>query len=110
MFKNYVFDLYGTLVDIRTNEWKTYLWKKMSEFYGFYQAKYTPMELKKAYIECIQEEEKQYAHADGTESRQHPAYIFLILRFYHKFRLYSLNSLGYSISHCFSICIKILQK
>lgn len=59
MFKNYVFDLYGTLVDIRTNEWKTYLWKKMSEFYGFYQAKYTPMELKKAYIECIQEEEKQ---------------------------------------------------
>ncbi len=56
MYKNYVFDLYGTLVDIRTNEWKPFLWKKMSEFYGFYQAHYTPKELKKAYDECVNQE------------------------------------------------------
>ena len=27
-YENYIFDLYGTLVDIRTNEKKTYLWQK----------------------------------------------------------------------------------
>ena len=57
MYKNYVFDLYGTLVDIRTNEYKSYLWKKMSEFYGFYEAHYTPAELKKAFHQCIIDEE-----------------------------------------------------
>ena len=28
MYQNYIFDLYGTLVDINTNEGKPYLWKK----------------------------------------------------------------------------------
>lgn len=59
MYKNYVFDLYGTLVDIRTNEEKNYLWKKMSEFYGFYEAIYTPMELKKTFHQCIKAEEQE---------------------------------------------------
>ena len=40
MYKNYLFDLYGTLVDINTNEWKSYLWKKMAELYGFEGAFY----------------------------------------------------------------------
>ena len=47
MYKNYIFDLYGTLVDINTNEEKAYLWKKMAEFYGYYGAHYKPVELKK---------------------------------------------------------------
>ena len=34
MYQNYIFDLYGTLVDIHTNEKKAYLWKKMSLFPG----------------------------------------------------------------------------
>ncbi len=72
MYKNYVFDLYGTLVDIRTNEGKGYLWKKMSEFYGFYEAIYTPMELKKTFYSCIKEEENQMYEAmkdrDGIDS------------------------------------------
>ena len=34
MYQNYIFDLYGTLVDIHTNEKKAYLWKKMSLFFG----------------------------------------------------------------------------
>ena len=59
MYKNYVFDLYGTLVDIRTNEDKSFLWKKMSEFYGFYEAHYTPSELKKAFHQCIRDEENK---------------------------------------------------
>ena len=34
MYQNYIFDLYGTLVDIHTNEKKAYLWKKLSLFPG----------------------------------------------------------------------------
>ena len=56
MLKNYVFDLYGTLVDIRTNEGKPYLWKKTAEFYGLYGAHYTPKELAKAYNQYVEEE------------------------------------------------------
>lgn len=47
MYENYVFDLYGTLVDIRTNEHKPYLWKKMSEIYSALGAGYSATELKK---------------------------------------------------------------
>ena len=49
MYQNFVFDLYGTLLDIRTNEGKYYLWKKMSEIYSAYGAVYTPMELKRTF-------------------------------------------------------------
>ena len=61
MYQNYLFDLYGTLVDINTNEYKTYLWQKMAELYVFEGADYSPMELKKAYYTLVQEE-KQNVH------------------------------------------------
>ena len=32
MYQNYIFDLYGTLVDIRTNERKPSLWKYMAQY------------------------------------------------------------------------------
>ena len=40
-YKNYIFDLYGTLVDINTDEWSAQLWKKMAILYGYYGAAYT---------------------------------------------------------------------
>ena len=46
MYQNYIFDLYGTLVDIHTNEKKAYLWKKMSLFFGMKGAAYEPKELR----------------------------------------------------------------
>lgn len=55
MYKNYVFDLYGTLVDIRTNEGKTYLWDKMAQMYGFCGAIYDRNELKKKYFKYVDE-------------------------------------------------------
>lgn len=58
MYKNYLFDLYGTLVDINTNEWKTYLWTKMAELYGFEGAEYTATELKKSYFEQVEAEKE----------------------------------------------------
>ena len=49
-YKNYIFDLYGTLVDINTNEGKPYLWKKVTELYAYHGAHYTPREFKQAYL------------------------------------------------------------
>lgn len=59
MYKNYIFDLYGTLVDINTNENKPSLWKNLASFYGFHGACYAPNELKKTYaLYCELEKEK----------------------------------------------------
>lgn len=49
MYRNFIFDLYGTLVDIHTNENKPSLWKKTALFYSFQGAHYTGSELKKRY-------------------------------------------------------------
>ena len=43
-YKNYVFDLYGTLVDIHTDEEEKQVWEKLALFYGYYGALYTPEE------------------------------------------------------------------
>ncbi len=59
MFKNYIFDLYGTLIDIRTDEENSELWRKMSVFYGYRGANYTPYELMQKYKElCTAEKAK----------------------------------------------------
>ena len=33
MYNNYIFDLYGTLIDINTDEWNDDLWKKIAILY-----------------------------------------------------------------------------
>ena len=55
MYKNYIFDLYGTLVDINTNEWKASLWKNMALLYSLSGAPYTAREIRKAYDTYLQE-------------------------------------------------------
>lgn len=70
MYDNYVFDLYGTLVDIWTEEEKASVWKKLSLFYGYHKALYTPQELHDRYHELVEagltakkaEESARYAH------------------------------------------------
>lgn len=47
-YDNYIFDLYGTLVDIHTDESDTAIWEKLAMFYGYYGALYEAKELKKA--------------------------------------------------------------
>ncbi len=56
MYKNYIFDLYGTLVDIRTDEKNPCLWEKMSEIYGANGAIYTPRALHRAFRRLEREE------------------------------------------------------
>ena len=52
-YKNYIFDLYGTLVDIHTEEEDPVVWKKLALFYGYYDANYAPEELKERYHALI---------------------------------------------------------
>lgn len=61
-YKNYIFDLYGTLVDIHTDEGKTELWEKLSLFYGYYGAVYQPEELQEAYQAMVAQEKNSYSH------------------------------------------------
>lgn len=53
MYKNYIFDLYGTLIDIKTDEVKEELWEKMSIFYSFYGANYDPDDFRAKYLRFI---------------------------------------------------------
>lgn len=55
MYTNYIFDLYGTLVDIKTNENSKFLWKKLSLFYSFNGALYDSETLKSSYLKKIKE-------------------------------------------------------
>lgn len=58
-YQNVIFDLYGTLLDIHTNESKSYLWEKMSELFRAYGAYYTPVSLRESYKDCVSQFEKQ---------------------------------------------------
>lgn len=61
MYDNYIFDLYGTLVDIRTNENKASLWKYMAGYMTLQGAPYSAAELRKRYRSLISaEHQKQY--------------------------------------------------
>ena len=46
---NLVFDLYGTLVDIHTEEDTPEIWQKLAFFYGYHGAGYAPQELRTAW-------------------------------------------------------------
>ena len=49
MYKNYIFDLYGTLVDIRTDESSVGFWRKAVSVFAMGKASFSPGELKRAY-------------------------------------------------------------
>ena len=59
MFKNYVFDLYGTLIDINTDEWDMALWEKLAILYRYKGAQYTAEEINKTYCEYVEAEKKR---------------------------------------------------
>lgn len=54
MYKNYIFDLYGTLVDIKTDEESKLLWNKLSLFYSYRKAKYNSTELQNKYNDLVE--------------------------------------------------------
>ena len=76
-YDNYVFDLYGTLVDIHTEEDFPKLWEKLALFFGYYGAVYEPEELQGRYAALVSdfehalkktlEEDRHYAHEASPE-------------------------------------------
>ncbi len=59
-YQNYLFDLYGTLVDIRTDERGRRLWERTALWYAEHGAPYTPAELRRAYLRlCAKEQARR---------------------------------------------------
>ena len=63
-YQNCIFDLYGTLVDIRTDETSPRLWEHMAKIYRDGGAIYQPAELRDAYFRLVRQLE------DGTALRK----------------------------------------
>ena len=55
-YKNYIFDLYGTLVDIHTDESRPEFWQKIANWYRAYGIGWTGEEIRKAYLSMVREE------------------------------------------------------
>ncbi|MDW7659890.1 MAG: HAD family hydrolase [Bacillota bacterium] len=53
MYKAIIFDLYGTLLDIHTDESQEFVWKKMALFYKMRGADFSVDELRTAYFEQV---------------------------------------------------------
>lgn len=52
-YKAIIFDLYGTLLDIHTDEEDPKLWERLAHFYNMHGAYYTPQSLKMAYAQHV---------------------------------------------------------
>ena len=71
MYSNYIFDLYGTLADIRTNENKTSLWKNMAAYMTLQGAPYSASELRKRYrglIDALRLEQSEKTKTQSFEA------------------------------------------
>ena len=66
-FKNYIFDLYATLIRIRTNQDMPRLWRRTADIMAFYGPVYTPAEMKKKYRELIRRHEESISSFSGTK-------------------------------------------
>lgn len=58
-YKNYIFDLYGTLIDIHTDEEDENLWEALADDYCKQNAFYTADEIRKGYMNFVKEELKK---------------------------------------------------
>ena len=79
MYKNYIFDLYGTLIDINTNEWSAQLWKKMAVLYAYHGAVYTYKELQSEYGRLVDREK-------AAVRRRHPEFTVIDIKIEKVFR------------------------
>ena len=70
---NCVFDLYGTLVDIHTDESAPCLWENLLEHYRTQGAVYsTPQELKERYFAIVREWEQGSVRLRNDSHESHP--------------------------------------
>lgn len=63
MKKTIFFDLYGTLIDIKTDEYDLWVYSTLSQYLSYHSVKIAPDELKDAYFEGIQRHFEQSTEA-----------------------------------------------
>lgn len=110
MYKNYIFDFYGTLVDIHTDEEKPALWKQMADLYRVYGADFTPEELKEGFHEQCENAENALRRETGYQYAEIDlARIFEVLLrnapAYHKaeHQIMDMQEWTYAVSNTFRI-------
>lgn len=67
MTNNYIFDFYGTLVDIHTDELKQLLWQKLVDIYQSFGVSYSLDEIKDSYSLLCQKEIKRMESLTGYD-------------------------------------------
>lgn len=55
MIRAVFFDLYGTLIDIRTDEYDSWVYETLSRYLGYHAVNIAPEEIKRAFFEGIQQ-------------------------------------------------------
>lgn len=92
MYKNYIFDLYGTLIDINTDEEDIKVWEKLALLYAYNGAIYSPKDLQKTYIDLVHKEQK-------LQKERHPEFKFIDIDITKVFKkLFSLKNICYTDS------------
>lgn len=82
MYQNYIFDLYGTLIDIRTDESSDEFWSDVAKIYRENGADYCSQEIKQLYYRLVQCEKL-------ITKLTHPLYRHIDIKLEHVFsRLY----------------------
>ncbi len=71
-YRNCIFDLYGTLVDIHTDETSDALWENTAAIYKSHGAVYTPYELREAYWRLVSQAENGMASGQQDSHEAHP--------------------------------------
>lgn len=71
-YQNCIFDLYGTLVDIHTDETLPRLWEELSAWYREHGADYAPGELRDAYFRTVRQMEGGAAPLRDDAHEAHP--------------------------------------
>ncbi|MBR3154146.1 MAG: HAD family hydrolase [Lachnospiraceae bacterium] len=66
-YKNYIFDLYATLIDIHTDQNPIDFWRRIAAIMDAYGAVYEPVELRTRYRQLIHEHEVSLANEIDTE-------------------------------------------
>ncbi len=65
-YKNYIFDFYGTLVDILTDEKNPVLWDTLGQLYQAYEAAYEGDALKKTCAKHVDQARKELIELKGV--------------------------------------------
>ena len=71
-YRDYLFDLYGTLVDIHTDEDKPAAWDALARFYSYHGAAYTPRGLRAAYRRLVAQRTAGRAALRQDSHEAHP--------------------------------------